>query len=120
MKRTSTKKRYINSAWERFFRSFALSLLIGLCPLVLLFGIAVADKNTRAVSLETVPPAIAAERDDDILTFTVFGRETSVNLGFLRYLNPVKDKLMPFIPPEVRLALSGAEGLFKPDQADGE
>ena len=115
MKRTQKRRKQKNSAWERFFRSFALSLLIGLCPLVLLFGIAVADKNTRAASLDTVPPAIAAQRDEDVFTFTVFGREASVNLGFLKFLKPVKDKLLPFIPPEVRLALSGIQELFNGD-----
>ena len=97
---------------EKFFRAFSLTLLACLCPLILLFGIAVADKNTREVALGTDTPAVSVEQQDGVYTFSLFGRQWSIPLGFLDDARSAAKKILPYVPPEVRLALSGVQELF--------
>jgi len=97
---------------KTFFRAFSLTLLVCLCPLILLFGIAVADKNTREVALGTDTPAVSVEQQDGVTTFSLFGRQWTIPPGFLDGAQSMAEKILPFIPPEVRLALSGVQELF--------
>ena len=104
-----------------FGRSFVITLLICLCPIILLLGVAVADRNTRMASATTDRPAVTVHHDGDRLAVTIFGYGTSIPLGFLHYAGPAVKAVLPYIPPEIRLAFSGIRALFSPDAggADG-
>ena len=71
---------------KRAWRAFLVTLALLLLPLMLLSGIAVADRNTRAVGFPDRAPALAVSRQDDgALTVTLFDRSIT--------LSPALDKV---------------------------
>lgn len=64
----------------RVARAFCLALAFSLLPLLLVGGIAVADRNTRATGFPDRPPAMAAQRQEDGgLRVTVFDWSVTVS-----------------------------------------
>ena len=65
-------KGFIREA-KRFFRSFWITALAFLCPMALLGGIMLADRNTRKLAFNSAAPAITACQTEDGTEISVFG-----------------------------------------------
>ena len=57
----------------RFFRAFWITTLALLCPIILIGGIILADRNTRQTAFRSAPPAISTESDDGQTEIAAFG-----------------------------------------------
>ncbi len=68
------------SPWQIFWRTLALGLTAVTLPVLLISGIAVADRNTRKVGFAGREPAFFIEKaDDGSLTLSLFGEEISLS-----------------------------------------
>ena len=87
-----------------FFRTFSISLVLLLSPVLLLLGCTVAEINTRALGFGDSSPAVAAYRDEEGLHLTFFGSEYLTPGRVIRKAEVTAAYLWTALPREFRAA----------------
>jgi|GEM_PF-6715324 len=105
-------KRFIRET-GRFFRSFWITALAFLCPMALIGGIVLADRNTRSMAFNSAEPAIAAEQTGDGTEINVFGYTLYIPDDLRKNVSFWAGKAQVLIPAPLRLDGALVQGAFE-------
>jgi len=94
-----------------FFRALLCTLILSSCITLLISGITIADKSTRAIVSSGESPAIDLKVDKNIATIDFLGGKYNVDFSFLESIKKDASPIAVFVPVEYRFSAIGMRKL---------